>query len=48
MDNFGSKQTLNVQAGDVVKMYHPQRSEGSSVLMVDEMEEDYTYGSQYA
>ncbi|MFN6832546.1 LPXTG cell wall anchor domain-containing protein [Enterococcus hirae] len=48
MDNFGTKQTLNVQAGDVVKMYHPQRSEGSSVLMVDEMEEDYTYGSQYA
>ncbi|WP_311799933.1 LPXTG cell wall anchor domain-containing protein [Enterococcus hirae] len=48
MANFGSKQKLNVQAGDIIKLYHPQRSDGSSVLLVNETEKDYTYGSPYA
>lgn len=48
MANFGSKQKLNVQAGDIIKLYHPQRSDGSSVLLVNEIEKDYTYGSPYA
>ncbi|WP_242690820.1 hypothetical protein [Enterococcus hirae] len=48
MANFCSKQKLNVQAGDIIKLYHPQRSDGSSVLLVNETEKDYTYGSPYA
>ncbi|THE06474.1 cell wall protein, partial [Enterococcus hirae] len=48
MTAFGTDQVVSIQLGDVVKVYHPQRSEGSSVLMVDEKEEDFTYGSPYA
>lgn len=47
---FGTNgtQAVTVQLDDVIKIYHPQKSPGSSVLMVDELEEDFTYGSDYA
>ncbi len=48
MDNFGTNKAISVQFGDVVKIYHPQRTDGSSVLYVNESEEDFTYGSLYA
>ncbi|MBO1298755.1 MULTISPECIES: putative mucin/carbohydrate-binding domain-containing protein [unclassified Enterococcus] len=49
IDNFGNgTQAVNVQIDDIIKIYHPQKSAGSSVLMVDELEEDFTYGSDYA
>ncbi|WP_373134253.1 LPXTG cell wall anchor domain-containing protein [Enterococcus durans] len=48
MDNFGTNKAISVQFGDVVKIYHPQRTDGSSVLYVNESEEDFTYGSPYA
>lgn len=48
MDNFGTDKTVSVQFGDVVKIYHPQRADGSSVLYVNESAEDFTYGSPYA
>lgn len=48
MDNFGTNKAISVQFGDVVKIYHPQRTDGSSVLYVNESAEDFTYGSPYA
>ncbi len=48
MNNFGTNKTVSVQFGDVIKIYHPQRTDGSSVLYVNETAEDYTYGSPYA
>lgn len=48
MDNFGNNRAVTVQFGDVIKIYHPQRSEGSSVLFVNEEEKDFTYNSSYA
>lgn len=50
INSFGSNgtQAVNVQIDDVIKIYHPQKSPGSSVLMIDEQEEDFTYGSDYA
>lgn len=48
MDNFGNNRAVTVQFGDVIKIYHPQRSEGSSVLVVNEEEQDFTHNSAYA
>lgn len=50
INSFGTNgtQAVTVQLDDVIKIYHPQKSPGSSVLMVDELEEDFTYGSDYA
>lgn len=50
INGFGTNgtQAVTVQLDDVIKIYHPQKSPGSSVLMVDELEEDFTYGSDYA
>nr|MBO0491105.1 LPXTG cell wall anchor domain-containing protein [Enterococcus sp. DIV1094] len=48
LDNFGTNRAVTVQFGDVIKIYHPQRSEGSSVLMVNEEEQDFTHNSSYA
>jgi len=50
INSFGTNGTpaVTVQLDDVIKIYHPQKSPGSSVLMVDELEEDFTYGSDYA
>ncbi|PTO40271.1 cell wall protein [Enterococcus mundtii] len=50
INSFGSNgtQAVTVQLDDVIKIYHPQKSPGSSVLMVDELEEDFTYGSDFA
>ncbi|WP_241161945.1 MULTISPECIES: LPXTG cell wall anchor domain-containing protein [unclassified Enterococcus] len=39
---------LDVRLGDVIKIDHPQRTDGSSVLMVDEKEQDFTSGTNYA
>ena len=35
---------LDVQLGDIINIHHPQKSAGSSVLMVEEEEQDFTYG----
>lgn len=50
INSFGTNGTpaVTVQLDDVIKIYHPQKSPGSSILMVDELEEDFTYGSDYA
>ncbi len=39
---------LDVQLGDIINIHHPQRSAGSSVLMVEEKEQDFTYGTDNA
>ena len=45
MDKFGdSAGTIDVRYDDVIKIYHPERTPNSSVLMIDEKEQDYTYG----
>lgn len=38
---------LDVQLGDIINIHHPQKSAGSSVLMVEE-EQDFTYGTDNA
>jgi len=49
MDKFGdSTGTIDVRYGDVIKIYHPERTPNSSVLMIDEQEQDYTYDTAYA
>ncbi|AZP92667.1 wall-associated protein [Enterococcus mundtii] len=49
MDKFGdSTGTIDVHYGDVIKIYHPERTPNSSVLMIDEQEQDYTYDTTYA
>ncbi len=40
IDNFGTNQAISVQFGDLVKIYHPQRTDSSSVLYVNESEEE--------
>lgn len=39
---------LDVQLGDIINIHHPQKSAGSSVLMVEEEEQDFTYGTDNA
>lgn len=39
---------LDVQLGDIINIQHPQKSAGSSVLMVEEEEQDFTYGTDNA
>lgn len=49
INNFGNGNGYyDVRLDDVIKIYHPQRSPNSSVVMIDEEERDFTYDSEYA
>lgn len=49
IDNFGSGNGyVDVRLDDVIKIYHPQKSPNSSIVMIDEEERDFTYDSEYA
>ncbi|WP_146811755.1 cell wall protein, partial [Enterococcus villorum] len=49
MDRFGNaNNTIDVQMDDIIKIYYPQKLANGSVVMVNEQEKDYTYGSEYA
>ncbi|WP_275399907.1 LPXTG cell wall anchor domain-containing protein [Enterococcus faecium] len=49
IDTFGDgNRYLDVRLGDIINIHHPQRSAGSSVLMVEEKEQDFTYGTDNA
>lgn len=45
--NYGNG-SLNVQLNDVIKIYHPEKTANSSVVMIGEQEKDFTYGTEYA
>nr|WP_270218716.1 LPXTG cell wall anchor domain-containing protein [Enterococcus lactis] len=49
IDNFGNGNGYyDVRLDDVIKIYHPQKSPNSSIVMIDEEERDFTYDSEYA
>ncbi|MEY8445190.1 Rib/alpha-like domain-containing protein [Enterococcus ratti] len=49
MDNFGNaSRQVTVQTGDIVTITQPQKTPDSSVLWMDEVEKDFTYGSEKA
>lgn len=49
MNAFGNaNNTVNVQMGDIIKIHYPSKRSNGSVVMVNEQEKDYTYGSEYA
>lgn len=49
IENFGSGNGyVDVRLDDVIKIYHPQKSPNSSIVMIDEEERDFTYDSEYA
>lgn len=46
---FGNNSNeITVQMNDIIKITHPEKSAKSSVVMIDEKEHDFTYGSDYA
>ncbi|WVT92679.1 hypothetical protein U8517_07530 [Enterococcus durans] len=48
-DAFGRpNKAITVQMNDLIKITHPEKSANSSVVMIDEKEHDFTYGSDYA
>ncbi|WP_241546149.1 hypothetical protein [Enterococcus villorum] len=49
MNAYGdTNNNISVQMGDIIKIHHPNPAPNSSVVMVNEQEKDYTYGSEYA
>lgn len=49
MNAFGNNNNeITVQMNDIIKITHPEKSAKSSVIMIDEKEHDFTYGSDYA
>ena len=47
LSRFNSGQPLNVNIGDIVRIYHTKEFR-RNMLMEDEQEKNFTYGSQYA
>ncbi|EPH95688.1 LPXTG-motif protein cell wall anchor domain protein [Enterococcus faecalis 13-SD-W-01] len=48
-NNFGNANNIvDVQLNDVIRIYHPNNTGNRSVVMINEQEEDFTYGADYA
>lgn len=49
MNNYGDANNIvDVRLNDVIRIYHPNNTGNRSVVMINEQEEDFTYGSDYA
>jgi LPXTG-motif cell wall-anchored protein len=49
MNNYGNANNIvDVRLDDVIRIYHPNNTGNRSVVMINEQEEDFTYGSDYA
>lgn len=49
MNAYGNTQNnVTVQMGDIIKIHYPSKMANGSVVMVNEQEQNYTYGSEYA
>ncbi|MBF8808077.1 MAG: hypothetical protein IC227_06795 [Enterococcus lacertideformus] len=49
MNAYGNTQNnVTVQMGDIIKIHYPSKMANGSVVIVNEQEQNYTYGSEYA